>query len=264
MTADVPLPADLVPSLLEPGSAGPANRPPARCGLSDPDVVSPACVSGVADSPTTVVLFGDSHVGQWYPAIHRIALERGWRLITLVKASCGYQDTPLEATARRCDEWRENAFERIAAEQPELVILGGNHLLQPAGADGDAAQARDLMLDGASKTISRLRSQGSRVAVLGDTPHLAFEPVDCLSRNPDHTIACAVDREVLFDEPWLAGEEARAAAGGATFVDTASWLCPTDPCPAVIGRFLVYRDTNHIAMPFAWALASRLDAALGP
>ena len=67
MTADVPLPADLVPSLLEPGSAGPAKRPPARCGLSDPDVVSPACVSGVADSATTVVLFGDSHVGAVVP-----------------------------------------------------------------------------------------------------------------------------------------------------------------------------------------------------
>ena len=262
MTADGPLPDDLVPSLLEPGSAGPAKRPPARCGLSDPDTVSPPCVSGVTDLATTVVLFGDSHVAQWYPAIHRIALERDWRLVNLVKASCGYQDTPLEATARSCDAWRENAFERIAAEQPALVILAGNHLLEPAGADGDAAHAQDLMLDGASRTIARLRSQGSRVAVLGDTPHLAFEPVDCLSRNPDHTIECAVDRAVLFDEPWLAGEEARAVAGGATFVDTASWLCPSDPCPMVIGRFLVYRDTNHLAMPFAWALGSRLGAAL--
>jgi hypothetical protein len=118
------------------------------------------------------------------------------------------------------------------------------------------------MLEGVSRTVARLRSMDARVVVLGDTPHLTFEPVDCLSRNPDHTIECAVDRAVLFDEPWLAGEEARAVGGGATFVDTASWLCPSEPCPMVIGRYLVYRDTNHLGMPFVWALTSRLDAAI--
>ena len=56
--------------------------------------------------------------------------------------------------------------------------------------------------------------------------------------------------------------ESAPSRGGATFVDTTSWLCPSEPCPMVIGRYLVYRDTNHLAMPFAWALASRLDDAL--
>jgi len=263
-TADRPLPDDLMPSLLKPRSAGPAKAPDSRCGLLDPDTISPPCVSGVPGSATTVVLFGDSHAMQWFPAIYRIAVERQWRLITLVKASCSYQDTTLTATTRNCEPWRANSFARIAGEHPALVILGGNHLLEPAGADGDPAKAQELMLEGVSRTIDRLRSMGARVAVLGDTPHLAFEPVDCLSRNPDHTIECAVERAVLFDEPWLAAEQGRAVAGGATFVDTASWLCPSEPCPMVIGRYLVYRDTNHVAMPFAWALTSRLDAALGP
>jgi peptidoglycan/LPS O-acetylase OafA/YrhL len=263
-TADGPLPDDLMPSLLKPLSAGPAKPPPPHCGLSDPDTISPPCVSGDPGSPTTVVLFGDSHVTQWYPAVYRIAAQRHWRLITLVKASCGYQDTPLEATTRNCEAWRANSFARIADERPALVILAGNHLLEPAGADGDPAKAQELMLDGVSRTIARLRSMGARVAVLGDTPHLTFEPVDCLSRNPDHTIECAVDRAVLFDEPWLEGEAARAIGGGAIFVDTASWLCPSEPCPMVIGRYLVYRDTNHLGMPFVWALTSRLDAALNP
>jgi len=155
-----------------------------------------------------------------------------------------------------------NSFARIAAATPDLVVLAGNHLLEPAGADGDPAKAQELMLDGVSKTIARLRSTGARVAVLGDTPRLAFDPVDCLSRNPDHTLVCAVDRNELFDMAWLANEETRAIEAGATFVDTASWLCPSDPCPLVLGRYLVYRDTNHIALPFAWALSSRLEAAL--
>ena len=261
-TADEPLPGDLIPSLLKPFSGGPAKPPDPDCGLSDPDTVSPPCVSGDASSATTVVLFGDSHAHQWYPALYRIAVQRSWRLVTLVKASCGYADAPLTAVTRNCEPWRASSFARIAAERPALVILAGNHLLEPAGADGDPAKAQDLTLDGVSRTVDRLRSTGARVAILGDTPHLAFEPVDCLSRHPEHTIKCAVDRSLLFDEPWLAGEEARAVASGATFVDTASWLCPSEPCPLVIGRYLVYRDTNHIALPLAWALSSRLDAAL--
>ncbi len=261
-TADGPLPDDLIPSLLKPMSRGPATATDPECGLTDPETVSPPCVYGDRGSTTTVVLFGDSHAHQWFPALNRIAIQRHWRLVLLAKASCGYEDTTLEATSRGCDAWRANSFARIAAEHPVLVVVAGNHLLEPAGADGDPEKARDLMLDGVSRTVAFLRSTGARVAVLGDTPHLAFEPVDCLSRNPDHTIKCAVDRAVLFDEPWLAGEEARALAGGATFVDTAAWLCPTEPCPLVIGRYLVYRDTNHIALPLAWALTSRLDAAL--
>jgi hypothetical protein len=261
-TVDRPLPGDLIPSLLTPLAAGPAKPPDPDCGLNDPDTKSPSCVSGDPRSATTVVLFGDSHAHQWYPGLYRIAVQRHWRLITLVKASCGYADTVLTAVTRNCEPWRANAFARIAAERPALVILAGNHLLEPAGADGDPAKARDLTLDGVSRTVARLRSTGALVEILGDTPQLAFEPVDCLSRHPEHTIKCAVERSVLFDEPWLAGEEARAVAGGATFVDTASWLCPSDPCPLVIGRYLVYRDTNHIALPFAWALSSRLDAAL--
>ena len=261
-TADGPLPDDLIPSLLKPMSRGPATAPDPQCGLRDPETVSPPCVFGDPGSTTTVVLFGDSHAHQWFPALNRIAAQRHWRLVVLAKASCGYQDTTLEATSRGCDAWRANSFARIAAEHPVLVVVAGNHLLEPAGADGDPEKAQDLMLDGVSRTVARLRSTGARVAVLGDTPHLAFEPVDCLSRNPDHTIKCAVDRAVLFDEPWLAREEARALAGGATFVDTAAWLCPTEPCPLVIGRYLVYRDTNHIALPLSWALTSRLDAAL--
>ncbi|HEY2888629.1 MAG TPA: acyltransferase family protein, partial [Candidatus Limnocylindrales bacterium] len=263
VTVDEALPNDLLPSLLQPLSRGPAAAPPAHCGLNDPDTVSPACVAGDPASRTTVVLFGDSHAMQWFPAVDRIALQQHWRLITLVKASCPYEDVTMRSGARvftECDTWRENAFARIAAEHPALVIVAGNHHLTPAAA-GDA---QALMLDGVSETVDRLDATGARVAVLGDTPDVPFDPIDCLSRNPDHTIRCAVARTTLFDDAWLAGERARAEDAGAVFVDTASWLCPTQPCPLVLGRYLVYRDTNHLALPLSWALTPRLDAALAP
>jgi hypothetical protein len=62
----------------------------------------------------------------------------------------------------------------------------------------------------------------------------------------------------------LAADAQIAAATGATFVDPTPWMCVTDPCPAVIGRFLVYRDEHHMTATFARALASRLLDALSP
>jgi len=39
-------------------------------------------------------------------------------------------------------------------------------------------------------------------------------------------------------------------------------LCPTDPCPAIIGRLLVYRDGHHMTTPFSTALAPYLGPLL--
>ena len=47
-----------------------------------------------------------------------------------------------------------------------------------------------------------------------------------------------------------------------TFVDATDWACPTDPCPTVVGRYLVYRDRHHLATRYVIALGERLLAAL--
>ena len=39
-------------------------------------------------SKTTVVLFGDSHAMQWFPALNGLAKEHDWRLVGLTKAAC--------------------------------------------------------------------------------------------------------------------------------------------------------------------------------
>jgi peptidoglycan/LPS O-acetylase OafA/YrhL len=41
------------------------------CHLELPETVSPECVYGNSSSKTTVVLFGDSHAMQWFPALDR-------------------------------------------------------------------------------------------------------------------------------------------------------------------------------------------------
>jgi peptidoglycan/LPS O-acetylase OafA/YrhL len=266
--ADGPLPTALVPSLLDlHGGKRLQNPVAAGCSLLAGQTVNGTCTYGDPASPTEVVLFGDSHLNQWWPALEQIMSERGWKVVFLIKTSCSYADvtTMTDGGLRlECDTWRAKAMARIVASHPALVILSANHRHQPAvdgvGLDGAAAIAAAQA--GASRTIATLQATGARVVVLGDTPQVFVDPADCLSSNPEHVLRCAVPREAAADPPWLDAERAAAEALGATFVDTAAWVCPTDPCPPIIGPYVVYADTNHLTRPFVDALTSRLDAAI--
>src|SRR6185312_5808492 len=69
-TADGPLPADIVPSVLDLHAGALRNDPVGDgCALGSGQVTNAPCMYGNADSTTEVVLFGDSHLGQWWPAI---------------------------------------------------------------------------------------------------------------------------------------------------------------------------------------------------
>jgi peptidoglycan/LPS O-acetylase OafA/YrhL len=269
-TPDGALPADLIPPLLHLQRGNVANTPNADgCSLLTGQTVNGPCTYGDPASTTTVVLFGDSHLGQWWPAIERIMAARDWRVLFLVKTSCVYEDvTTTSDTGPRanCDVWRSNVLERIAREQPDLVILAANHrhppLVDGVVLDGSAGWA--ALAAGAGRTIARLQEGGARVAVLGDTPQIPYDPAECLSAHADHVLRCAVPRDQAIEPGWIDLERAAAESHGATFVDVDAWICPSDPCPLVIGRYAVFADTNHITRPFAQGLTARFEAALLP
>ena len=267
-----PPPDGAVPAGLTPSLEAARNDQPATygdgCHLDQPSTAIPDCVYGDAGSSTVVVLFGDSHAAEWFPALARLATERGWRFVSLTKSAC----TPAEMTIwnvdfkRRydeCDRWREAALGRIQAEQPDLVIVGSSHPYTTAAAGGpgepDGGQALQA---GLAETLQRLRPLATHVALIGDTPKFDTDPPDCLSQHLDHVLACAEPRDQTVDAAWLRAEAGLAAQAGATFVDPTDWACPTDPCPVVIGRYLVFRDQHHLATPFVTALRGRLAGGL--
>jgi hypothetical protein len=267
-TADGALPAGLVPSLL----AARADKPKTYvdgCHLDQPIVAFGSCVYGDPYSRTTVVLFGDSHAAQWFPTLERIAREKGLRLVSLTKSACTAADVQVwSSTYRRayteCDTWRSSAFARIAAERPALVVVASSRSFQPmaAGRATEGEGARTATSTGLARTIRRLEKSAGAVTIIGDTPLAPLDPPNCLSANTGHVLRCATPVEKATDPAWTAMERSVATAWGATFVDPTRWVCPSSPCPAVIGRYLVSRDTHHLATPFVTALSTRLARAL--
>jgi hypothetical protein len=116
--------------------------------------------------------------------------------------------------------------------------------------------------EGLDATIRRLTALGSQVVVIGDTVRQSEDPPVCLSEHIDDASACSTPWSKAVAPRRLTQEREVAERSGATFVDPTPWMCFTDPCPSVIGRLLVYRDTHHMTATYSRALAHELGALL--
>jgi peptidoglycan/LPS O-acetylase OafA/YrhL len=268
VTAGGPLPANLLPTLLQARADLPRTYGDG-CHLDFSGIEPGTCVYGLAAGSPTVILFGDSHAAQWFPTLERLAIARGWRLVSLTKSACSAADTTvwntaLNRTYTECDAWRERALARIAAEHPDLVVMADSRGYTLALPGGPApAQDHESLWDAAvARTLARLEPLAGAVVLMGDTPKSSVDPPVCLSKHRGDSLACATPAAVAIASVHLAAERSVAAAAGAVFVDPTPWVCPSDPCPVVIGRYLVYRDQQHLTATFAAALAGALVAVL--
>ena len=269
-TVGGPVPADLTPSLAAVRTDSPIIYGDG-CHLDQPTIEPKTCVFGDPSSSTSVVLFGDSHAAQWFPALDRLATVEHWKLITLTKSAC----TPASVTVwnptfdrayTECDAWRERVFSRLATLHPTVVIMAMSrtYSIVDGASTPTVAQRPDLWDAGIATSLSRLSALTDHVVLVGDTPRSKVDPPVCLSKHLDDTLACATRFSVSANIVRTSTDAALAAAAGATFVDPTPWVCPSDPCPVVIGSYLVFRDSHHLTTAFSTALARRLLASLPP
>jgi peptidoglycan/LPS O-acetylase OafA/YrhL len=266
--APAPVPGDLQPAL----TAARADLPVIYsdgCHLGPAATQPGDCIFGDPTSKTTVVLFGDSHAAEWFPALERLSLERDWRLVSLTKSGCASADVDVWSELynrpyTECSQWRELAFDRIARERPALVVISNarHYSLAIDGAMAWSTDHEDVWSAGLRATIERVAADGAAIAVIGDTVRQDVDPPTCLSRHLSDASACASPYPTAVAVNRHELDEQVAAATGATFIDPTPWMCFTDPCPTVIGRFLVYRDTHHLTATYARALAELLAADL--
>jgi peptidoglycan/LPS O-acetylase OafA/YrhL len=230
---------------------------------------SPSCVYGDPHGDTTVVLFGDSHALQYFPALERIASRRGWRLVGLARASCPIGLVDYQPT---CNAWRANTLRRIERrERPDLVIASSatdtRFRVKVDGRRLSRTASEPLLEAGYARTFRRLAAGGTRIAVLRDQGRAPLEVADCVSEHHDDLRRCAFRPR----RPWKLAFDvrgARRAHRGVTIIDPIDVLCPRSHgggrrlCAPVIGNVLVYRDTYHMSATFAATLADWLEGRL--
>jgi hypothetical protein len=267
-TVDRPVPATLTPSLADARDDLPAPYTDG-CHVDSTGVDSPPCTYGDVNGTHTVVLFGDSHAAQWWPALQTLSLRHGWRFISLTKSACepidlAQENFTLKRVYTECQTWRENTLARIAALHPDIVIVTGTYPT-PLLPDGSAYSVADGLVayrGSLARTLETLSRSAARVVLLGNTPMSHFDVPVCLSAHLNSILACATPVTQAFNRARHLAVEEAAKDAGVAYVDPTFWVCSSSPCPPVVGNILVYRDDQHMTPPFAVALAGRLGDAL--
>jgi peptidoglycan/LPS O-acetylase OafA/YrhL len=256
-------------------AAGPigSTRPCPPVGFLNTSVEE--CVGGDPASRFTLVLFGDSHAGQWFSAFDAIANDHGWRLVLIRKPACPTArvtifNSFLNRWYTECDAWREAALKRILEMRPAAVVIANRQLQNfSPGPNG----RNDTWRKGTRMTLETLDSAGLKTVLLRDTPSPEFSIPDCLSgdtswwarkRSPGNN-PCMLDRAKALDEGvFRAEQEAAAGLRHVSVLDLSDLFCDSVVCPPEKNGLIVYGDESHITGSFARSLAAAVAHRLVP
>ena len=225
---------------------------------------SPECVFGDTASSRKVVLFGDSHAAQWFPALDMIAQQKHLGLLSLTKSGCPAADVPLYAPVlqrpyRECEEWREATLARIIRTRPAAVFISNANSYVASGVGFEKyAVSATTWIAGIDRVAVRLRSAGIPVVIIADSPSPQLDIPTCLSRAVWRGLSagheCSTPRIVALRDRLITLIE-RATRMDARSVDFDDALCTAKTCPPQIGGRVVYRDGNHLTASFAASFA---------
>jgi hypothetical protein len=253
------IPTNLTPSILK----APKDKPSVfstDCLARYESTNVPPCVYGSKESTTGVALFGDSHMGQWFPGIEKAAIENGWRLEVMTKMGCPPVDVSINTfkgkTYRECDQWRENAIERIIASDIKVVILGSNKYDSVTG-KGLSPRGTGWW-GGLRRVITRLQEAGKQVVLFSDIPSMWYDKPQCLAENTDDVRKCGRTRQQAVRTARMDTEKTIATELNFSYVDVTRWVCGTSFCPAIIGSTMVYMDSNHVSATFTLGKSQQL------
>ena len=232
----------------------------------DPDRADPRpamCFFGeISQARSTMVLFGDSHAAQWFPALLQIAAVQHWRLVTIIKPGCTALSIREETTPRMervCEEWRRAAFEDIEQLRPELVIV--TSASRHPGAEGKLVEDTRIWEQGARDTFAALARQGAKVRFIRDTPVVDYDVPACLAQAEwdGHTQCPApVSAEALSPDIYAAEARAAQDVGNIKFLDLSDQMCGQGKCYLEVGGQVIYRDYDHLTASYSRSLAGVL------
>ena len=219
------------------------------CHANYAQTKSGKCEYGKLDSDKTMVLYGDSHAAQWFPALIEIANRSGYKLISLTKSACPSVETIRRDQGgfkmSRCVQWRENTIKRIQDIEPDVLIMSSFQYFAQPPQFNDRTQWWN---EGQRKLLNQVKNSSPHLIYITDTPHPTRDIPACLS-NYSITECNTSERSKNLSIP------------GFKVIDPNPWLC-SNVCPAVKDGVVAYRDASHISVDISLALIPRLTQAL--
>ena len=239
-----------------------------QCFMDVRDAGLTWCSGGDPQSPTHVVLMGDSHALQWHPALERVSREQGWRISTLLRGSCPasasvtVQPYPQEQDA--CATWSREAV-RLVAQDPSVDLVVTSAKTNKTWVTEPGEGSFETGVDGYVAAWAQLTAAGIPVLVVDDTPRPRAGALDCLS-TAEEADDCAGPRPTSTrsdptehsSDGSLEAAVDQAADPMVRLWDPQDRICVRDSCPLVTGNVLVFADGSHLTPSYARTLAPYL------
>jgi len=227
----------------------------------------PVCSYGKDDGKLKVAIVGNSHAGQWVPAVKAIAEQRGWKLDTYLISRCAVmgerQTYDEKASVDACAEYSDWTTGQIDKKDYDLVISSSRQSLAIEGKDfaGSELPAQQAF----EKTLSDWKDTGAQVAVIKDTPFpgsTVGNLPDCVAEHEQELSKCSgpADQWIPMDPQF----DAVKALDDPKIVSVSlnDKFCREDTCHGVIGGVVGYWDHSHLSNTMAKDLAKPLDSRL--
>lgn len=213
------------------------------------------CDYGKTDSARRVALVGNSHAGQWLPALQEVAADQGFAIRTYLASRCAVSTQPqafdVAGSTEGCLDWGAEVVEQTIADGVDLVVLtaASDGALEGAVTDAEAAK-----IAGYRAVLERWDQAGIAVLVLRDTPQPLSDIVACVDDAREDPAACDGPRtEWLPPDPLVAA--ALEVGGTIRVADLSDLMCDDHTCFAVVGGVLVFFDGRHLSATYSRSLA---------
>lgn len=220
-----------------------------NCHVNNGEVLSGDCTYGDKSSNRTIVLYGDSHAAQWFPALEKLANKNGFKLVSLTKSACPAPEVKkVEIGAyknRDCFKWRKNSIKRMQEIKPAAIILSS---FQYFDVPENYSSRKSWWADGQQLAFNHLVGASKKLIYISDTPHPNRDIPNCLAATGG---AKCDDSEFSYSK----------ISGGFIQVNPTPWLC-TSKCPAVVNGIVAYRDASHISVAMSRSLSLELGGVL--
>jgi hypothetical protein len=247
-----------------------AENDPAR------DATSVAATGSTDPNAPTVLLIGDSHGRFWVNGAAGLALEQGWRLVSVRRNGCAWPnvdrvDPTIDGVREYCEEFRDKALEVAEQEQPQVTLLVSRALLGGTAAivtsDGERVKTDDAqwiqeVKDGTDSFLADLVPHTDHIVLIEPIPETATPMAECLSTGASSTVCSqpAIDPPGanLVEEYWRSLGE----SPDVTSLDVDELVCPDGVCPAMVGDVVTHQDAHHLTDAYAAMLMPQVEAIL--
>ena len=208
-----------------------------------------ACVYGDRTSNRVIALVGDSHASHLFPAVDRIARAHGWKLVVMVKVSCGFADMRIRNLAlgreyTECARWNRAVVRRLGVLRPALTVVAMSRRALHAVRWVDRTRTAKGLAVG--RMIERVPG---RVSILVDAPYAGRNVPRCIARYGARR--CAIPRTTALSYGLGTIERVAVAHSHAGSINLTNATCATWPCPVRVRGITVFRDREHFTATFA-------------